>query len=300
MTGCATTFRAGAPEGAIDVIAHRGASAYAPENTLASFALAKELNADWFELDCTLTKDNQIVIIHDDDTERTTGKKGKVKSQTLAEIKQLDAGLWKDPKFAGEKLPTLGEALDLAIEKKIGVYIEIKNSDDDGQIILDVLKKAEGHDRLTPKMWSEMIKALKEANSRNYALTCAVIEEVKKRKMKNQIVIQSFSPTVCAVAMHKAPGLRTELLASIDDKNPDRFPMMLRWVQITNPKGFNTNGESLDKALLDKMHAEGRTVAIWTVDEEDAIRKFVEWGVDSIITNKPDVCVRVLKEMGKH
>ena len=65
MTGCATTYRAGAPEGSIDVIAHRGASAYAPENTLAAFALAAEQGADWFELDCTLTKDGEVIVIHD-------------------------------------------------------------------------------------------------------------------------------------------------------------------------------------------------------------------------------------------
>ena len=77
MTGCVTTYRAGAPEGCIDVIAHRGASAYAPENTMAAFRLAAEQGADWFELDCTLTKDGEVIVIHDNDVERTTNRGAK-------------------------------------------------------------------------------------------------------------------------------------------------------------------------------------------------------------------------------
>ncbi|MBN2310352.1 MAG: glycerophosphodiester phosphodiesterase, partial [Candidatus Hydrogenedentes bacterium] len=112
-SGCATCGDTCGPRG-VDVIAHRGASAYAPENTLAAFQLAHEMGADWFELDCTLTKDGQVLVIHDDSVERTAGVKRHVSDMTLAELKELDAGSWKDPKYAGERLPTLAEALDLA------------------------------------------------------------------------------------------------------------------------------------------------------------------------------------------
>ena len=107
MSGCAT-YRAGAPKGSVDVIAHRGASAYAPENTLAAFHLASEMNADWFELDCTLTQDGEIIVIHDDTIDRTTPAEGRVADLALAELKALDAGSWRDPEFADERLPTLG------------------------------------------------------------------------------------------------------------------------------------------------------------------------------------------------
>ena len=117
MMGCATTYRAGAPEGAVDVIAHRGASAYAPENTLAAFELAVEQQADWFELDCTLSKDDEVIVIHDSDVDRTTDGVGNVCDLTLVELKALDAGAWFDGKFAGEPLPTLGETLDLAKDR---------------------------------------------------------------------------------------------------------------------------------------------------------------------------------------
>jgi glycerophosphoryl diester phosphodiesterase len=300
MSGCATTYHAGAPKGAIDVIAHRGASAYAPENTLASFALAKELDADWFELDCTLTQDGQILVIHDDKVDRTTNGKGAVADLTLAELKKLDAGSWQDPKFAGEPLPTLGEALDLARQKRIGVYIEIKNCAEDGSLIEQIMRMAEGRDTLTPTMRREMMARIRASHTRNLELTRKVITEVRKRRMTHQVVIQSFSPIICAVALDEAPKFRTELLASKDEKKPERWPMYLKWTGYLNPPGFNTNPESLDEALLKKMHAEGRTVAVWTVDEEPDMRGFVQWGVDAIITNRPDLCLKVLKEMGKH
>ncbi len=130
MGGC-MSYRAGAPLGEVNVIAHRGASAYAPENTLAAFSLAADMGAHWFELDCTLTKDGEVIVIHDDTIDRTTGVEGVVAEMTLAELKRYDAGSWFDAKFAGERLPMLGEALDLGKDRRIGVYIEIKDSDDD-------------------------------------------------------------------------------------------------------------------------------------------------------------------------
>ena len=123
------------------VIAHRGASAYAPENTLAAFQLASDMKADWFELDCTLTKDGEVIVIHDDTVDRTTPAEGRVADLTLAELKTLDAGTWRDPEFADERLPTLGESLDFA-KGKIGVYIEIKDSDDDSALREQILEGA--------------------------------------------------------------------------------------------------------------------------------------------------------------
>ncbi|HEY8418452.1 MAG TPA: glycerophosphodiester phosphodiesterase [Limnochordales bacterium] len=108
------------------VIGHRGAAAVAPENTMASFALALQAGADGLELDFQLTKDGQLVVIHDQTLKRTTGADGMVKDRTLAELKQLDAGSWFAPRFAGERIPTLEEVLDLARGRAF-VNAEIKN-----------------------------------------------------------------------------------------------------------------------------------------------------------------------------
>jgi len=300
MTGCATPgFRAGAPEGAIDVIAHRGASAYAPENTLAAFALAADMKADWFELDCTLTKDGEVIVIHDSDIERTTGHLGRVKDLTLAQLKALDAGSWKDSTFAGEGLPTLAEALDLAKERQIGVYVEIKNSDDDNQLMTEIIHMTDGHDRLRPRIKRQLLSMIRDSGSRNFELTQKAIELVRDRDMERQIVIQSFAPIVCAVALIEAPEIRTELLASKDEKKPHHWPLYLRWAELLEPAGFNTNNDTLDEALLAQFHAQGMTTAVWTVDDEADMKRLAQWGVDAIITNTPDVCLQVLEAEGK-
>ncbi len=100
------------------IFAHRGASKLAPENTLRAFQKAIELGADYVEFDVHETKDGEIVIIHDDDVERTAGVKGKIKEMTLKELKELDFG-------EGEKIPTLKELIELA-KGKIGLQCEIK------------------------------------------------------------------------------------------------------------------------------------------------------------------------------
>ena len=299
MTGCATTYHAGAPTGAIDVIAHRGASACAPENTMAAFRAAKEQNADWFELDCTLTKDGEVLVIHDDDLERTTNGEGDVAATTLADLKKLDAGSWHDAKFAGERLPTLGESLDFAKQAEIGVYVEIKNSDDDSRLIERFMEMAEGRTKLNRKLRRSLMALIEESGSRNVRLTREVIRLIRERGMKHYIVIQSFSPIICAVAFDEAPELRTEFLGSKDDDHPERWPMFLAWTGWLRPAGCNVSNDTLNREALASFQRDGYTVAVWTVDEEADMRRLARWGVDAIITNKPADCLRVLEEAGK-
>src|SRR5438093_10169319 len=94
------------------VIAHRGASERAPENTLAAFSLAYDLGADGIELDVHLSRDRVPVVIHDDTLERTTDGNGRVRALGILELKRLDAGGWKGEAFKGEKIPTLAEVVD--------------------------------------------------------------------------------------------------------------------------------------------------------------------------------------------
>lgn len=294
MTGCAT-FEAGAPEGAVDVIAHRGASAYAPENTLAAFRLAAEMGAHWFELDCTLSKDGEVIVIHDDDLERTTDGEGLVADLTLPELKRTDAGSWFDPRFAGERLPTLGEALDFA-RGRIGVYIEIKDSDDDSGLEGDLLELAGEGGRLLPKRKTEVMRHIEASGSRNLALTRKVISEVRARRMGKQVVIQSFSPVVCAVSLIEAPELRTELLASSDDKHPGQWARFLRWAELLDPHGFNPNKKDVTPELVGDLHHLGKSIAVWTVNDEANMRRLTGWGVDGLITDRPDVALRVTRK----
>lgn len=291
-----STFSAGAPEGAIDVIAHRGASAYAPENTLSAFRLAAKMKAHWFELDCTLTKDGEILVIHDDTIDRTTGTAGQVKDFTLAELKRLEAGKWYGPKFEGEPLPTLGEALDLA-KGRIGVYIEIKNSDDDRKLLKDLEGLAEGQARLLPESAKKVMDRIEASGTRNLELTRKTIQAVRDRGMKDQIVIQSFSPIVCAVALVEAPEMRTELLGSPSRDDASVWENYLLWARLLDAPGFNVNRNAVTPELLEQFHKAGKTMAVWTVNDEAEMEKFARMGVDAIITDHPDVCRKVLKRV---
>ncbi|GGE22856.1 glycerophosphoryl diester phosphodiesterase [Marinithermofilum abyssi] len=111
-----------------EVYAHRGFSAMAPENTMAAFQRAVDAGADGVELDVHLTKDNKVVVIHDETVKRTTDGTGKVRELTLEELRRLDAGSWFDPEFKGEKIPTLEEVLQLVAEHGMKINIELKNN----------------------------------------------------------------------------------------------------------------------------------------------------------------------------
>ncbi len=108
------------------IIAHRGASGHAPENTLAAFERAVALGVGFIETDLHLTRDARFVAIHDGTLERTTNGRGAVHDFTLAELRELDAGLWFDRQFSGQRIPTLEEALDFARKHDVIFYFEIK------------------------------------------------------------------------------------------------------------------------------------------------------------------------------
>jgi len=124
------------------IVAHRGASGWAPENTLASFKKAMEIGADYSELDVHLTKDGEVILLHDDTLDRTTNGKNGVWEYTLEEVKKLDAGSWFSPEFAGEPIPTLKEVIE-AVKGKMKLNIEIKVSGHDPDIaekVVDIVR----------------------------------------------------------------------------------------------------------------------------------------------------------------
>jgi glycerophosphoryl diester phosphodiesterase len=108
------------------IIAHRGASGHAPENTIAAFERAIQLGAGFIEVDLHLTRDARFVAIHDGTVDRTTNGHGAVQDFTLAELRELDAGLWFDRQFSGQRVPTLEEILEFSRQHDAVIYFEIK------------------------------------------------------------------------------------------------------------------------------------------------------------------------------
>jgi len=294
LSGCATTGSLMIkPTDKVAVIAHRGASAYAPENTLAAFELAVEMKADWYELDCLLAKDGTVVVSHDNDLDRCTDGTGLITEKTLAELKTLDAGSWYDAKFAGERLPTLAESLAMA-KDRIGVYVEIKSVADDGPVMEQLYTAAEGHDVLNADQKTGMVEVARTSGNRNVALARAAIADIRAAGMERQVVIQSFSPIVCLVAVTEAPEIRTEYLGSYKEDKPEAWNDFITWGTRINVAGFNVSQPSLTEERLKEFHDLGKTVAVWTVDDPESMKQLITWGVDAIITNKPDVLRTVL------
>lgn len=235
-----------------EIIAHRGASHDAPENTVTAFKLAWEQKADGAELDLYLTKDGKIVVIHDNNTKRTTGTDLKVVEQPLADLRKLDAGKWKDAKFAGEKLPTLEEMLATVPTGK-KVYVEVKCGPEVVPELSRVLKAHGLKAELTPiiSFNAEVIAAMKKARPDLPGYW------IVSTKPKKDGTIVKAEDLIAKAKQIKADGLDL----SADDV--------------------------LTKEFASKVKAAGLRLDVWTVDKPEVAGRMVELGVDGITTNRP-------------
>ncbi|HKQ05271.1 MAG TPA: glycerophosphodiester phosphodiesterase [Blastocatellia bacterium] len=267
------------------IIAHRGASGLAPENTMAAFRLAIGLGADGFELDVQLSADGQPVVIHDARLNRTTDHMGAVAALTAAELAASDAGSWfarrlarrprtramaqsvakltKDDglSFAGESVPGLGGVLAMAAAANVKrVYIELKgNRRQDKQSLLD-----------------------------------AVLTLVRQHKMERAVTLLSFDHEIVRRAKAQARRLRTAATFAI----PGRGEMTARTI-INAVKRAGADEAALHYGLATRrmvaaLHAEGIGVAVWTVNSKLLMRRMLAVGVDAIMTNYPNRLADVL------
>lgn len=238
----ATTF-------ATEIVAHRGSSHVAPENTIAAFRLAWEQGADACELDLRLSADGEIVVIHDPDTRRTTGVARVVALTSVAALQQLDAGAWKGAAYANERIPTLTEALAVLSAGK-RFFLEIKC----GPEILPVLEK-----RLEP--W---------------------------KSHADQIALISFDPDIarrCKLAM---PWFKVYRLSSGNDKQ-GRGVGIDRLITEAKQDGLDGLhlSRSLPWPQFPKVRAAGLELYVWTVNDPDAVRYFAAKAIDGITTDNP-------------
>ena len=251
--------------GAVEIIAHRGASHDAPENTLAAVNLGWKRNADAVEVDVFLSKDNRIVAIHDKNTKRTTGHDGLVRDMTWPELRKLEAGGWKGRKYKGEPIPLLANILATVPEGKY-LVIEIKCGSEIIQPLATLLKKSK-------------IPAMKTA-------------------------IISFSFDVVAAAKKQFPKRAVYYLSSIkQNKNSGHWePSVESLIKKARTTGLNglslgnmgSQGAVSNKPLVDYLrHMRKETAAhdlgfyVWTVDSPKMGKLLVDLGLDGITTNRP-------------
>ena len=244
----------------IEIIAHRGASALAPENTLCAFRLAYSIGAPAAECDVHLTLDGRVVVHHDESTKRTTGQDLLIRNTTSEELKQLDAGRLMGEMFAGERIPFLEEALEVMPEER-RLYIEIKCG-------------------------TEVLPTLEEI--------------INKSGKRSGVVIIGFSLDTISEAKRRMPDIPMFWLRSTEKEKDTKKPLphRLDWIQDVQRhklEGLSVNWQGVTPEFIEAAHRAGLKVIVWTVDEPDEALRLKHLGLDGLATNKTDVILQAIR-----
>ena len=239
------------------LFAHRGASYYAPENTLIAFEIAIQQQADAVEIDVKLTSDGHAVVLHDQTLDRTTDGTGNVADMELAQIKELDAGIHYDAQFMGEKVPTLEEVL-IQMDKRIPINIELTNY-------------ASIFDNLPEK----------------------VASIVREYGMEGFILFSSFNPIALLKVKKILPEVPIGLLC-LPGKNG--AILRSRWVNRLSHTAIHPEYNDINRGLIRAAHKHNKRVHAYTVNHVSDIQNMFDIGVDGIFTDDPLLAKQVLNQ----
>ena len=246
----------------IPVLGHRGIKAKYPENTMASFRAAIELGVDLIEFDVNVTRDGELVVIHDNSIDRTSNKTGITRDYTLEELKSFDFGGWFDEAFKGEKIPTLREVLTLVAPfENLLLNVEIKDM--------------------------------------NYETVDSTVKMLKEFGLVDRSVIACFDADIIRYTKRAYPEMRTQgfpgryMVNFTEDTYDCMFEMgiPISWGDCTD-----------ESIRSDVRFAKSRGILAWLfcADTEDEVIKCVEMGCDNITGNDPEIALRVLRKMKRH
>ena len=241
------------------VIAHRGASGVAPENTLAAFRRAVELGAGFIETDLQLSRDARLVALHDDTLDRTTDGRGPVSARTLEELRRLDAGKWfrgssdhERANFAGEHIPTIEEILAFGREHEIGLHLEIKTEGPSG---------AEH----------------------------AIVGALHASGEVARSVVISFDVSTLRRVRQLDPLVMTGFLYT------DRLEHAVAIAVGAGARQLLPRADRVTQELVRNAHAHDLKIVAWTANTPEDMHKLISAGVDGIITDYPDRLVELLR-----
>jgi glycerophosphoryl diester phosphodiesterase len=266
------------------VIAHRGASGLAPENTLAAFRLAIALGADGVEMDVQLSADEQPIVIHDTRVNRTTNEKGLVASFTVSELSKLDAGIWFDrrlavrprlramveqmrfssgsrPVFAGESVPTLESVLALLARAPLKrLYIELKSMPTTRATLLE-----------------------------------AVLSLVQQFGLKRSVTLLSFDHDAVRLAKELAPEVCTAIILPTRAERLPTSTSVLRAIRAASADEAALHFSLVTRRLVEALHEGGLKVSAWTANRKLIMRRLIACRVDSIITDFPNRLIEIIQ-----
>lgn len=245
-------------------VAHRGASASAPENTLAAVRRAIAHDADLVEFDVQRTRDGALVLMHDPTLERTTDVRRvfpgrgpwRVADFSYDELQRLDAGSWRSPEQSGERIPLLSDALDVLGLSEVGALVELKLPG------------------LYPGIVDELAAALR-----------AGLRRPDRTSTAGRLVVQSFDVAAMRALREAAPHLSIGVLGS----QPTAWlPELARWADQVNPHHV-----WVDRSYVEQVHDAGLECFVWTVNRIAPMRRALSFGVDGVITDRPDLLHQV-------
>lgn len=231
------------------VIGHRGAAAYAPENTLEAIHTAADMGVKWIELDVKLTKDMVPILFHDDDLDRTTNGHGPVANMNFADIRDLETGSWFSDSFAGIKIPTLEEAIEVILARDLGVNLEIKpcpgREKDTAEAMLDLLSQ----------IWDD----------------------------RDRLLISSFSHVSLECAVDMAPDWYRGLLLE-----PEPLPNWAELADYLEVTTINIDGRTATREFIEDIMDTQRPILAYTINDPQLAKRLRQWGVDAMFTDDPD------------
>jgi glycerophosphoryl diester phosphodiesterase len=247
--------------GEVQIIAHRGAPTFAPENTLPAIRKAVEIGVHMIEIDIHQTLDGHIVLIHDEDVRKTTDGRGHVREKTLEEIKQLDAGSWFSDEFSGTPVPTLEEVFSVM--------------DDTTRLLIEIKKGSPYYPDIERR----------------------VIELVDAHHFRDRVLVKSFEDGVIEFFRKHAPEIpvgksfayRIPFLRLIIERGLNTGSVFNYEVDFLHSHRYTTS-----RGFVEKAHEKGYEIFVWDVHTPERMRKYIDMGVDAIETDYPHVLRDIL------
>lgn len=242
------------------IFGHRGASKYAPENTVAAFELALKQGAEAFELDTMLNADGIPVVIHDRTVDRTTDGSGKMDQISTKKLRNMDAGSTFSMKYLNERIPILEEVF-MTFKNRALINVELKN-------------------------YHNLSEALPEK----------VAELANRINVLDQLLFSSFFPSCLKRIKRLIPGVPVALLCSRGVIG--YFPRSKVLLSIS-PDYIHPHFKDISKSFIEKQHRLNRKVNVWTVNHQTDLIRLINQGVDGIITDDPKLALKIKRRMKK-
>ena len=246
------------------VISHRGANKFAPQNTMPAFEKSLEIGVDGFETDVHCSSDGVVVVCHNYTVDETSDGMGNIADMTFERLKELDFGSWYSDKFKGTPIPSVDDFLSLCEGKGLSVInIEIKEPKNGEKDIAD-----------------------------------KTIAAVKEHGLFDSLLISSFDPEILIQCKKVDPKCKTALLYS-PDKKITYSKLLFNYVEYAKElqvEYLHPHYTFVNERYVKKLHENGVGVNPWTVDSPEQAKKLLEYGVDGIITNCPDIINKVVDE----